>query len=116
MTVKTTKTENRARRHAKIRSRVFGTATKPRLSVFKSNKHISAQLIDDSTSRTIFGVHSSKVAGKTLIEKSLALGKEIATKSKANKIETVVFDRGGFKYTGAVKLVAEGAREGGLLF
>ncbi|MDQ5949006.1 MAG: large subunit ribosomal protein [Patescibacteria group bacterium] len=108
--------EQRIRRHARIRTRVFGTALKPRLSVFKSNKHISAQLIDDEKAITLASAHSKNVSGKSLLEKSVLVGKAIATSAKAKKVERIVFDRGGFAYTGCVKALAEGAREGGLLF
>ena len=110
------KKEQRVRRHSRIRSRVSGTGEMPRLSVFKSNKHISAQIIDDIKKVTLASAHSSKVAGKTLLEKSFAVGEQIAKSAKALKINAVVFDRGGFMYTGKVKQVAEGARQAGLKF
>lgn len=112
----TTKTEKRNRRHARIRARVFGTAECPRLSVFKSNKHISAQLIDDQNAVTLASFHSRDAKGKFLSERAKEVGVAIAEKAKAKKVEKVVFDRGGFLYTGNVKAVADGAREGGLKF
>ncbi|MES2213507.1 MAG: 50S ribosomal protein L18 [Patescibacteria group bacterium] len=110
------KNEKRVRRHARIRYSVVGTPTKPRLSVFKSNKHIAVQLIDDENAVTLASVHSRDVKGKTMMEKSRAVGEAIATKAAAKKIETVVFDRGGFRYIGCVEALAEGARKGGLKF
>lgn len=110
------KKEKKNRRHVRIRTRVSGTPKCPRLSVFKSNKYISAQLIDDVSARTLVSVHSKDVKGKSLMDKSQAVGLEIAKKATALKITAVVFDRGGFKYVGCVKDLADGAREGGLKF
>lgn len=110
------KLEKRTRRHTKIRSTISGTSEKPRLSVYKSNKHISVQLIDDEKAVTIAAAHSREVKGKTMMEKSALVGASIAEKAKAKKIVNVVFDRGGFIYTGNVKAVADGARKGGLKF
>lgn len=110
------KLEKRTRRHTKIRSTISGTSEKPRLSVYKSNKHISVQLIDDEKAVTIAAAHSREVKGKTMMEKSVLVGESIAEKAKAKKIVNVVFDRGGFIYTGNVKAVADGARKGGLKF
>ena len=105
------KKENRVRRHARIRAKISGTSEVPRLSVFKSNKHISAQLIDDVSGKTIASSHSRDVGGK-----AGEVGKAIADKAKAKGVSAVVFDRGGFIYTGSVKALAEGARSGGLKF
>jgi len=110
------KLEKRTRRHVKIRAKVSGTKEIPRLSVYKSNKHISAQLIDDSSSKTLVGVHSRDVKGKTMMEKAEAVGLSIAQKAKEKKVTKIVFDRGGFIYTGCIKALAEGARTGGLKF
>jgi len=110
------KTEQRIRRKARIRAKISGTKETPRLAVFKSNRHISVQLIDDISNTTLASAHSKTAKGKTLLEKSANVGAEIATAAKAKKITKVVFDRGGFQYTGAVKEVAEGARKGGLKF
>ena len=110
------KKEKRIRRHKRIRSTIFGTKEKPRLSVSKSNKHISAQLIDDMNSVTLASSHSREVKGKTMMEKSTLVGSSIADKAKAKKISKVVFDRGGFIYTGNIKALADGARKGGLQF
>lgn len=111
-----TKFTSRQRRRSKIRSRISGTADCPRLSVFKSNKHIMAQLIDDVSGKTLGAAHSRDVKKGTLLEKSHIVGESIATLAKAKKINKIVFDRGGFMYTGCVKAVAEGARSGGLAF
>ena len=110
------KKEKRLRRHARIRAKIFGTAKIPRLSVFKSNKHISAQLIDDENSVTFLSVHSSQVKAKNMTEKAKLVGQEIATKARAKKILKVVFDRGGFSYAGKIKTLADATREGGLKF
>lgn len=104
------------RRHKKIRAKVFGTEEKPRLSVYKSNKYIYGQLINDDKSSTILSLSSAKVKGKTFTDRCIETGKEIAKLALAKKIEKVVFDRGGFKYVGRVKAFADGAREGGLKF
>jgi large subunit ribosomal protein L18 len=105
------KQEKRHRRHRKIRAKIFGTAKVPRLSVFKSNQYIYAQLIDDDKGKTIV---SAK--GKLSIEQAKKIGELIAKKAREKKIEQVVFDRGGYGYHGRVKALAEGAREGGLKF
>lgn len=110
------KKEKRVRRHVRIRARISGTSEMPRLSVFKSNKHISAQLIDDEKAVTLASSHSRDVKGKNMMEKSALVGEEIAKKAVAKKVKAVVFDRGGFIYTGVVKALADGARKGGLKF
>jgi len=110
------KKDKRDRRHKRIRAKTFGSSDKPRLSVFKSNKHISAQIIDDSKSVTLASAHSREVKGKGLSEKSGLVGALIAEKAKAKKVSKVVFDRGGFIYTGNIKALADGARKGGLKF
>lgn len=110
------KKEKRVRRHVRIRARVSGTSDVPRLSVFKSNKHISVQLIDDTNAVTLASAHSRDVKGKTMSEKAVLVGEAIAAKAKAKKVSKVVFDRGGFIYTGNVKALADGARKGGLEF
>ena len=110
------KIEKRIRLKAKIRARVSGTAVRPRLSVFRSNKFIYAQLIDDTTNKTLAEASDIKVAKGVKTERAKQVGKAIADKAQALKISTVVFDRNGFKYTGRVKLVADSAREAGLKF
>jgi large subunit ribosomal protein L18 len=106
----------RIRRRARIRSKVFGTSEMPRLAVFKSNKHISVQAIDDTKAVTLASVHSRDIKKGTLLEKSSEIGKMVAEKLKAKNVTSIVFDRGGFMYTGCVKALADGAREGGLKF
>ena len=98
----------------RIRAKVFGTAKRPRLSFFKSNKYIYGELIDDEKGVTLFGASSRGIKGKTQIEQAHNNGAALAKKAHTKKIETIVFDRGGFLYTGKVKAFAEGAREGGL--
>ena len=110
------KADSRQRRHARIRARVSGTKEMPRLSIFKSNRHLYAQLIDDTTGATIIGISSEKAEGKTMTEKSKSLGNMIAKEALGKKISKIAFDRGGFKYTGKIKLFADAAREGGLKF
>jgi large subunit ribosomal protein L18 len=111
-----TKSLNIKIRHNRIRAKISGTSEMPRLSVFRSNKNVYAQVIDDSKNITIVGLSSEKVKGKGLMEKSALLGKEIAKLAQEKGVKKVVFDRGGFLYTGKIKAVADGAREGGLKF
>jgi large subunit ribosomal protein L18 len=105
----------RTRRHLRVRKKVSGTPDRPRLVVFRSLKHITAQLVDDVAGRTLMTVTSTDLAGKKT-EKSLEVGKRIAARAKDAGITRVVFDRAGYKYHGRVKAVADGAREGGLEF
>lgn len=107
--------ELRARRHLRVRKRVEGTPERPRLVVYRSLKHVYAQLVDDRARRTLLTVSDMALDGKKM-EKSVAVGKLIAEKAKAAGVTQVVFDRGGYKYHGRVKAVADGAREGGLEF
>lgn len=100
----------RVSRKRRIRAKVSGTADRPRLAVFRSHKALYVQLIDDSIAKTVF---SLKALGTT-IDKAKALGQEVAATAKKKGIETVVFDRGGFRYHGAVKALADACREGGL--
>lgn len=112
------KIENKILRKSRIRSRLHGTAERPRLSVTISNIHITAQLIDDSSHKTIAYVSSvgdTKLKG-TMTEKATAVGTEIAKKAKAAKISKVIFDRNGRLYHGRIKALADAAREGGLEF
>ena len=109
----------RRRRHLRVRLKVAGTAERPRLVVFRSNRGISAQLIDDSTGRTLTGVSwvqlkKSFKGGKT--EQAAEVGKLLAETAKNAGVEEVVFDRAGYLYHGRVKALADGAREGGLRF
>jgi len=115
------KKEKRYKRHKRIRAKVFGRAEIPRLCVFKSNKYIYAQLIDDKKGIVIDAASDKEIKkekglknGKTNL--SFETGKLIAQKAKKKKIERIVFDRAGYKYHGRVKALAEGARKGGLKF
>lgn len=121
------KVAKRERRHRRVRARVAGTAEKPRLSVFRSNYHLYAQLIDDvrgvtlaaAASRELKEQKSGKRAtdtGFTKVPEAFELGKLLAERALAKKIKQVCFDRGGYIYTGRVRALAEGAREGGLQF
>ncbi len=112
----------RARRKRSIRKRLSGTAQRPRLSVFRSNKHIYAQVIDDVTGVTLAAASTQSeelrgaLDGKKKSEAAALVGQTIAARCKEKSIESVVFDRNGFIYHGRVKAVADGAREGGLIF
>lgn len=112
------KQEQRYRRHKRIRAKIKGTAQAPRLSVFRSSKHIYAQLVDDERGKTLVAAREAelkRVKGKKA-DIAREVGKLIAEKALAKKITKVVFDRGGYKYHGRVKALAEGARGGGLQF
>src|SRR3989338_1110639 len=110
------KSEKRGRIKKRIRSKVFGTATKPRLSVYRSNRNIYVQVIDDSTGTTIASVSDIKETKGTKRERAVIVGKTIAQLLKDKKISKVVFDRNGFKYTGRIEIVAQTARDGVLEF
>ncbi len=125
-----------ARRHSRVRAKVSGDKTRPRLSVFRSDKHLSLQLIDDVNGKTLFAVSDAALGKKTVgkrkrvvpvppkdlggrtVKAAIAyeVGKMIAEKAKKAGIESVVFDRGSFAYHGRIKAAAEGARDGGLKF
>lgn len=105
-----------ARRKARTRAKVNGTAERPRLTVFKSHKYIYAQIIDDTKGHTLVSTDSRISKGKTPVEKAREVGVDIAKKAKMAKITKVVFDRGGYIYTGKIKIIADTAREGGLEF
>jgi large subunit ribosomal protein L18 len=114
-----TKTERRNRIRMRIRKTVSGTPENPRLSVFRSNKEIYAQLIDDLNGKTLVSVSSSIEGGDNAgnkVEQAFAVGKALAEKATAANISTCSFDRGGYLYHGRVKALADGAREGGLKF
>jgi large subunit ribosomal protein L18 len=120
---KTTREQLRKRRHARVRSLVSGTPERPRLSVSRSLRGMYAQLIDDTTGKTVVSVDtkSNKVTGDVgeregKIASGYLLGKAVAEKAKEMNITTAVFDRGGHKYHGRVQAVADGARDGGLVF
>lgn len=113
------KQQARSRRHKRIRAKVFGRADRPRLCVFRSIKHIYAQIINDEKGETLIAASDlelKKSRKTTKVDKAKEVGKLIARKALEKKIEKVVFDRGGYKYHGRVKALAEGAREGGLKF
>ena len=108
------KQQKRTQRHRRIRAKVKGTAERPRLAVFKSNRFMYAQIIDDDRQVTLASVKSDPKKSGT--EASVAAGKELAKRAKEKKIGRVVFDRGGFSYIGTIKAFADAAREGGLEF
>ena len=115
--MKLTKTNKRNRIHLRVRKKIKGTAERPRLSVFRSNKEIYCQLINDLAGVTLAAASSREVAvSGTKSEQAKAVGQKIAEKAKAENISSVVFDRGGYLYHGRVKALADGAREGGLQF
>ena len=114
----------RKRRHLRLRNKVRGTSERPRLVVFRSLKNIEGQIVDDDAGRTVLGVSTLATdlrdfkaeSNNKRVEQSFAAGKLLAERAKAQGIEAVVFDRGGYKYHGRVKAFADGAREGGLKF
>jgi large subunit ribosomal protein L18 len=113
-----TKESRRLRRRRRVRAKVSGTADRPRVSVFRSNRGISAQLIDDVGARTLAAVNWTEPELRTLAPTARATraGELLAQRAKAAGVATAVFDRGGYQYHGQVKALAEGAREGGLAF
>ena len=112
----TTASAKRDRRHVRVRKTLAGTPARPRLVVFRSLKHIYAQLVDDTANRTIATVGDQDILTMKKTAKATEVGKRIAERAKAAGITKVVFDRAGYQYHGRVKAVAEGAREGGLEF
>lgn len=117
------KINKRQRRHRRVRAKITGTAVCPRLSIFRSHKHIYAQLIDDRKSQTLVSASDLELKKSVIKKKEMAkvglayqVGQLIAQKALKKKISKVVFDRGGYKYHGRVKAIADGAREGGLIF
>jgi len=113
-----TKSEHRVRRHRRVRKKITGTAARPRLAVFRSNKHIYVQAIDDLSGRTVASASTMEAdlrGGSTAtVESAKQVGKLVGERAKSAGINAVVFDRGGFKYHGRVAAIAEGAREAGL--
>ncbi len=111
------KQDNRIKRHRRIRKKINGTIDCPRFCVFRSNKHIHLQLIDDEKGKVLLSVSDKdiKSAGKK-VDVATAAGQLIAEKALGKKIERVSFDRGGYKYHGRIKAIADGARKGGLKF
>jgi large subunit ribosomal protein L18 len=117
MSLKTKEASRRKRRH-RVRAKVQGTAERPRISVFRSNKGISAQLIDDVAGNTLAAVNWTEGQFKELsgADQAKQVGLALAERAKAAGVTTAVFDRGGYQYHGRVQALADGAREGGLLF
>ena len=114
--------EARARRHFRVRKKVYGTPERPRLNVFRSDKHIYAQVIDDTEGHTLAAASTvdselaGKVKGKTKTEQAKLVGELVARRAQEKGIKSVVFDRGGYKYHGRVQALADAAREAGLEF
>ena len=113
-----TRPAKRLKRRRRVRAKVTGTAERPRISVFRSNRGVFAQLIDDDSGRTLAAVNWTEDELKSLkrMEQATKAGELLAERAKAAGVETAVFDRGGYQYHGRVKALAEGAREGGLIF
>jgi large subunit ribosomal protein L18 len=111
----TTNTELRKRRHLRVRATIKGTATRPRLAVYRSNRFVSAQLIDDTVGKTLAAAHGRECKGPQSLQ-AKSVGTAIAKAAKAVGIDSVVFDRAGYRYGGQVKALADAAREGGLAF
>lgn len=119
MANKQSKLELRKRRKVRIRKKISGTAERPRVSIYRSARHISAQVIDDLAGKTILSVNSFEAKGngpRAGVEKCAELGKQLAEQCKAKNIDAIVFDKNGYRYHGRVKAFADGAREGGLKF
>jgi len=114
------KAKTKAVRHRRIRAKIKGTADRPRLVVFRSNKHLFLQIIDDEKGKTLVGIgdvgKDKKLKKTTKTNTAFDLGKKVAEEAVKKNIKSIVFDRGGYAYHGRVKSVAEGAREGGLKF
>ena len=108
--------EKRRIRRKKIRAKISGTKSRPRLSVFRSDRYIYAQLVDDQENKVILAVNDLKLDKERKVERGKEVGKLVAQKAKELGVKEIVFDRSGYKYHGRVKAVAEGAREGGLKF
>ena len=118
MSATKTKPARRLRRRRRVRAKVHGSAARPRLSVFRSNRGIQAQLVDDVSGTTIAAVNwmESDLRGLAPMEQASQVGRLIAARAKEAGAQTCVFDRGGYRYHGRVRALAEGAREGGLAF
>jgi large subunit ribosomal protein L18 len=110
------KQTKRVVRHNRIRAKVSGTAERPRLAIFRSNRFVYAQLIDDVAGKTLAAVDTRTQKGATLTERATAVGAEMAKKAIALGTKEVVFDRGGFRYQGTIAALADSARSGGLVF
>lgn len=119
---KETRTQARQRRHNRVRRKVSGSPERPRLNVYRSLEHITAQVIDDTVGNTIVSASSleaalhEQVEGKNKVEQAKVIGKVLAERAKEKGIEKVVFDRGGYRYHGRIKALADASREGGLEF
>ena len=113
-----TRQQKRLRRRRRVRAKIRGSAERPRLSVYRSNRGISAQLVDDDAGKTIVAVNwtESDLKGLDRMEQAKKAGEQIAKRASDAGVETCVFDRGGYQYHGRVRALAEGAREGGLAF
>jgi large subunit ribosomal protein L18 len=111
----TTKNDIRKRRHARVRARVVGSPLRPRLTVFKSNKFISVQVVDDAAGRTLAAAHGREFKG-SIGAQAAKVGEAIAERAKAAGVSTVVFDRGGYQYAAQIRALADAARAGGLAF
>ena len=111
-----TKPQRRLKRRRRVRAKVVGTAERPRISIFRSNRGISAQLIDDLNGHTLAAVEWTEFRGASRADQATQVGKALAERAKAAGVESAVFDRGGYQYHGRVKALAEAAREGGLAF
>jgi len=111
-----TRRESVRKRHRRVRKKVLGTSERPRLAVYRSNRHIYAQLIDDRAGVTLASASSLAEGDGDPKARAKTVGEQIASKAKSAGIERAVFDRGGFRYHGRIQAVAEGAREGGLEF
>jgi large subunit ribosomal protein L18 len=110
------KTIQKNRRHARVRAKVSGTASRPRLAVFRSNRFVYAQIINDEIGVTLASADSRTSKAKSARERAKGVGAEVAAKAKEKGVTAVVFDRGGFTYQGVISALAEGAREAGLTF
>lgn len=115
ITSSSSKNDTRKRRHARVRAKVSGTAARPRLAVYRSNRFVSVQLIDDEKGHTIAQAHGREFKGAQSAQ-AAAVGKAVAERAKAAGITSVVFDRGGYAYAAQIRALADAAREGGLTF
>ena len=109
-------TNSRKKRHVRIRAKISGTSKSPRVSIFRSNKYLYVQFIDDVVGKTLFGVNdkNTKLSAKNRLDRAKELGLICAKLAKEKKIDVVVFDRSGYSYHGRIKAIAEGLREGGI--
>lgn len=111
----TTKKNLRERRHARVRAKVAGTAERPRLAIYRSNRFVSAQVIDDTAGKTLAQAHGREFPGAQSAQ-AASVGKAVAERAKKAGVKSVVFDRGGYSYAAQVRALADAAREGGLTF